>query len=87
MVGHTTKIQCNIDSYPAVDAFTWSFNNSKEDKHVRKEDYTFNGTTSTLRYNAKSDHDFGHLFCWAANSKGMMPEPCVFQIIPAGKCL
>ena len=32
-------------------------------------------------------HDFGNRYCWAANAKGQMTDPCVIQIIPAGKSL
>ena len=36
-----------------------------------------------LRYTARSDHQFGQLYCWARNSMGLMAAPCVFSVIPA----
>jgi hypothetical protein len=29
--------------------------------------------------------DYGTLLCWGSNEMGMQTEPCVFNIIPAGK--
>jgi len=79
-----SNIHCNIDAFPPVESFTWSFNNTRDSRRVRKDEYTFNGTTSTIRYHPKTDHDFGNLYCWAANAKGQMTDPCVIQVIPAG---
>ena len=79
-----SNIHCNIDAFPPVESFTWSFNNTRDSRRVRKDEYTFNGTTSTIRYYPKTDHDFGNLYCWAANAKGQKTDPCVIQVIPAG---
>ena len=45
--------------------------------------YSINASVSTLEYATLSDHHFGHLYCWARNTMGVMSEPCIFNIIPA----
>ena len=45
--------------------------------------YKMNASVSTLEYATLSDHHFGHLYCWARNTMGVMSEPCIFNIIPA----
>lgn len=42
-------------------------------------------TVSELLYTPKNERDFGTLACWAKNSIGKQTEPCLFQVVPAGK--
>ena len=49
------------------------------------ENTIFNDTHSRLRYIPEEETDFGLVYCWARNSMGIMRNPCVFQLIPAGK--
>ena len=72
-IGSNLTALCLVDSFPEPNTFIWSFNNSKESYKVSSDNYTVNRTASV----------FGHLYCWAKNSKGIMKDPCVFHIIPA----
>ena len=74
---------CSVDSFPEPNNFTWSFNNSKDSFKVLSDKFTVNGTSSTVKHSLLSDHNFGQLVCWARNYKGVMRDPCVFNIIPA----
>ena len=61
---------------------------SKNISKIRRDGwilYKSNGSAcqSVLRYTARSDHQFGQLYCWARNSMGLMAVPCVFSVIPA----
>ena len=82
-IGSNLTALCRVDSFPPPNSFTWSFNNSRESYNVSSDKFTVNATTSKATHSLRTDHDFGHLFCWAANSKGVMLDPCVFSIIPA----
>jgi hypothetical protein len=42
-------------------------------------------TVNELIYTSKGERDYGTLACWATNSIGKQTEPCLFQIVPAGK--
>lgn len=33
----------------------------------------------------EDDTDYGALLCWGQNSVGTQKEPCIFNIVPAGK--
>ena len=82
-IGTNRTLLCNVDSFPEPNGFTWTFNNSKESYELPSDTFSVNGTTSIVNHSLFSDHQFGHLYCRASNSKGVMSDPCVFQIIPA----
>ena len=82
-IGSNLTVLCSVDSFPKPSNFTWSFNNSKDSFKVPSDKFTVNGTSSTVKHSLLSDHNFGQLVCWARNSKGVMRDPCVFNIIPA----
>ena len=82
-IGSKLGVKCRVDSYPPPSSFSWGFNNSKDAVKIKSELFTTNGSTSVLDYHTVSDHQFGHLYCWARNSMGLMSKPCVFNIIPA----
>lgn len=42
-------------------------------------------TVSELIYTPKGERDYGTLACWGQNSIGKQTEPCLFQVVPAGK--
>lgn len=42
-------------------------------------------TVSELIYTPKNEREYGTLACWARNSIGKQSEPCLFQVVPAGK--
>ena len=50
---------------------------------MSSDKFTVNRTSSIVKHSLLSDHNFGHLYCLARNSKGVMRDPCVFNIIPA----
>ena len=82
-IGSKLGVKCRVDSYPPPSSFSWGFNNSKDAVKISGDHYSSVGTTSELHYTTLSDHHFGHLYCWARNSMGLMSRPCVFNIIPA----
>lgn len=47
----------------------------------------FTETIYELLYTPKSEREYGTLACWAKNSIGKQVEPCLFQVVPAGKLL
>ena len=82
-IGSTLAVRCSVDSFPAPTSFSWGFNNSKDAVKINDHLYNINGSESVLQYQTLSDHQFGHLYCWARNSMGVMRQPCIFNIIPA----
>lgn len=46
--------------------------------------FTFE-TINHLTYTPKTERDYGTLACWGKNKIGKQIEPCLFQIVPAGK--
>ena len=82
-IGTNLSILCTVDSFPEPNSFTWTFNNTKESYKVPSDKFSVTGTSSIVNHSLLSDHNFGHLYCGASNSKGAMSEPCVFRIIPA----
>ena len=82
-IGSTVAIKCSVDSYPSPTSFSWGFNNSKDAVKINEGLYEWQGSQSLLHYRTLSDHQFGHLYCWARNKMGVMSQPCIFNIIPA----
>ena len=82
-IGSTIVVKCSVDAFPAPTSFSWGFNNSKDAVKIKESLYDMTGMESRLRYSTVSDHQFGHLYCWARNSMGVMSSPCIFNIIPA----
>lgn len=56
-------------------------------KNININDFigTANGSTSELIYKPQSEREYGALSCRGTNSVGRQLEPCIFQIVPAGK--
>ncbi|XP_075221992.1 nephrin-like, partial [Lycorma delicatula] len=80
-------ILCEVDSFPPPDDFKWTFNNSAETMEVSSDRYhsTPPHSVSTLSYVPLTDLDYGTIMCWASNTAGQQPEPCVFHVISAGR--
>ncbi|XP_018560909.1 neural cell adhesion molecule 2 [Anoplophora glabripennis] len=85
--GESVDIVCEIESDPPAMSYRWKFNNSGETLDVAAERFakTSNGSVSVLRYTPVSELDYGSLSCWATNSVGHQVNPCVFQVVAAGK--
>lgn len=77
------KIFCELESDPVEIAFKWRFNNSKE--LISSSNVHTDGTRSCVTVVPHSEEDYGPIICWGKNSIGLQREPCVFQLIPAGK--
>ncbi|XP_054258720.1 nephrin-like [Macrosteles quadrilineatus] len=78
-------IVCEVDADPPARSFRWKFNNSGETLNVGQERFSSNGTASVLRYTPVADLDYGTLSCWADNAIGTQANPCLFQVVAAGK--
>lgn len=44
------------------------------------------GGSSVATYTPDAETDYGTLLCWGRNEIGSQAVPCVFHIVPAGKC-
>uniref|UniRef100_A0A0A9XSS5 Kin of IRRE-like protein 3 n=3 Tax=Lygus hesperus TaxID=30085 RepID=A0A0A9XSS5_LYGHE len=81
------RVLCEVESYPKPDGFQWSLNNTGGPTDIPPERFqnSLQLSLSTLSYVPQSELDYGTVMCWATNTAGRQEEPCVFQIIPAGK--
>ncbi|XP_044745589.1 neural cell adhesion molecule 2 [Coccinella septempunctata] len=85
--GESVDITCEVEADPPAKTYKWKFNNSGETLDVAAERFsgTSNGTVSILRYTPVSELDYGSLSCWASNVVGHQVNPCIFQVVAAGK--
>ncbi|KAI4467838.1 sidestep protein [Holotrichia oblita] len=85
--GENIDVACEIEADPPAKTYRWKFNNSGETLDVDAERFakTSNGSVSVLRYTPVHEMDYGLLSCWASNSVGHQINPCVFQVVAAGK--
>ena len=83
---------------PAATLFRWTFNNSVQSNQIvtnqpennlqtKKKNEKYPYYHSTLKYQAKTEKDFGEVRCFASNELGESDSPCIFTLIPAGKLL
>lgn len=80
------KVRCHVAADPSDVTFVWQFNNSGESFDVNPARFaTSSGNISELMYIPASQKDYGTLTCWGANTIGRQSEPCVFQVVPAGR--
>ncbi|XP_066940525.1 contactin-4-like [Macrobrachium rosenbergii] len=79
------RISCNVLANPPVVEFSWAFNNTAEAVTVPHDRYVVHDTESVVNYTPVTELDYGTLLCWATNKIGQQDQPCVFQIIAAGK--
>lgn len=80
------KISCELDSNPTDITFTWKFNATNfESIDIPASLVSTDQTRSVVLYTPMTEHDYGTLLCTGTNEIGIQLEPCVFNIIPAGR--
>lgn len=80
--GETAEIRCEVESNPPAHDFRWKFNTSAvESSELQVTDDVKN----VLEFKPQNENDYGTVLCWGVNSIGGQSEPCVFQVVPAGK--
>jgi len=80
------SVRCNVLSDPMENLkFEWIFSKGDEKLDMQQSQIRVNGTNSILEYIPRTEMDYGNLLCRATNSVGKQLEPCVFNVIPAGK--
>mgnify|MGYP005986154005 FL=1 len=79
----TLVVQCHVDAVPGDVRFSWTYNTSKGVLPVLGAKMLNNGGVSTLHFTPTDDLE--SLSCWATNDVGKQEQPCVFEIVPAGK--
>ncbi|CAH1124419.1 unnamed protein product [Ceutorhynchus assimilis] len=85
--GENIDVVCEVESDPPVKSYKWKFNNSGETLELESQRFskTSNGNVSILKYNPTTELDYGSLSCWASNVLGQQLNPCIFQVVAAGK--
>lgn len=83
----TARIPCELEANPPEVTFTWKFNNTMETIDIPQAQVISERTRSTASYTPMTELDYGTLLCWGTNEQGTQLEPCVYHIVPAGKCL
>lgn len=82
----TLRIRCHVAADPTNLTVSWQFSSSEKSHALLSNYFSFvNESVSELIYKIKSERDYGTLACWADNSIGRQVDPCIFQIVPAGK--
>lgn len=82
----TLRIRCHIAADPTNLTISWQFSSSEKSHILMPNHFAFvDETISELIYKIRSERDYGTLACWADNAIGRQMEPCIFQIVPAGK--
>lgn len=80
------KVVCEVEANPSDKVhYTWRFNNSRETVDLTHDRFIEEGSRSTAAYTPLTPMDYGTLMCWASNEFGKQIEPCVYQVIAAGK--
>ncbi|XP_014485877.1 PREDICTED: nephrin-like isoform X2 [Dinoponera quadriceps] len=81
----TISLICEVEASPTTVTFHWTFNSSGDLNDVPSTKYTSHGTISRLNYTPSTDMDYGVLGCWASNAAGHSKQPCLYQVIAAGR--
>ncbi|XP_012275792.1 hemicentin-1 [Orussus abietinus] len=81
----TVSLVCEVDASPTTVTFQWTFNSSGDLTNIPTSKYTNEGTTSRLNYTPETDMDYGTLGCWARNFVGASKQPCLYQVVAAGR--
>ncbi|KAH0955172.1 hypothetical protein HN011_009771, partial [Eciton burchellii] len=81
----TISLVCEVEASPTTVTFHWTFNSSGDLNDVPSNKYTSEGTISRLNYTPSTDMDYGVLSCWASNAVGHSKQPCLYQVIAAGR--
>ena len=80
----TNLIPCDCQGFPKATTFRWVLNNSGIEETLRQKSSTLTLRHTKLIFHA-GEKDMGSLKCWATNSVGESEEPCIFQLVLAGK--
>ena len=80
----TNLIPCDCQGFPKATTFRWVLNNSRIEETLRQKSSTLTLRQAKLIHRA-GEKDMGSLRCWATNSVGESEEPCIFQLVAAGK--
>ncbi|XP_037033007.1 neural cell adhesion molecule 2 [Bradysia coprophila] len=84
----TAKVVCEVEANPYDITFHWKFNkthNALEFVDIPSSHVAVDRLKSTAHYTPLTEHDYGTLLCWGSNEIGTQMEPCVYNIIPAGR--
>ncbi|KAK2575511.1 hypothetical protein KPH14_011232 [Odynerus spinipes] len=81
----TISLVCEVEANPTTVTFHWTFNSSGDLNDIPSTKYTSEGTISRLNYTPSTDMDYGTLGCWASNIVGQSKQPCLYQVIAAGR--
>ncbi|KAJ8981820.1 hypothetical protein NQ317_007406 [Molorchus minor] len=81
----TVTLRCQVDANPSAVTFHWTFNNSGDQTDVPANRFTSEVTSSRLNYTPVTDLDYGTLLCYGVNEVGRQKDPCVFQVVIAGR--
>ena len=80
------RIRCEVDAEPSNGlTFRWTLNTSGSETSSEWASFTVNATTSIATYRPENSLDYGTLACVAQNSIGSQSEPCIYNVVPAGK--
>jgi hypothetical protein len=84
--GEIANIKCEVEANPMANDFRWKFNTSFVDiVDVDNSNSHSDDVKNVLDFKPQSENDYGTVLCWGVNSIGLQTEPCVFQVVPAGK--
>ncbi|XP_043219995.1 nephrin-like [Amphibalanus amphitrite] len=83
--GETAQVMCKVDANPPDVAYKWQFNNSIKVFDLSYSQVRSRGMESRASYTPRTENDYGTLLCRADNSIGRMVEPCVFELVAAGR--
>lgn len=89
----SAQVECLVVANPAAEVrFEWKLNDTSRSKmaimsNIDKQQSKQHQLKSIAKLVPDSEADFGPLYCWASNAIGQQREPCVFQLIKAGKFL
>ncbi|KAL2714019.1 nephrin-like [Vespula squamosa] len=81
----TISLVCEVEANPTTVTFHWTFNSSGDLNDIPSTKYTSESTISRLNYTPSTDMDYGTLGCWASNVVGQSKQPCLYQVIAAGR--
>nr|XP_050855116.1 nephrin-like [Vespula vulgaris] len=81
----TISLVCEVEANPTTVTFHWTFNSSGDLNDIPSTKYSSESTISRLNYTPSTDMDYGTLGCWASNVVGQSKQPCLYQVIAAGR--
>lgn len=85
--GEVARVLCEVEANPPKVNFSWKYNTTRETIDLLDDYFTNDKLRSLAAFTPKTELDYGILYCWATNVLGKQKEPCVYNVIPAGKYL